>query len=228
MAKSMALGMKKQSGLASIRAASIRAASIRAAGAMALFSPLMAVAVPGVALAQAQASDPAVQTVEALNAGLIATMKAQGGQVARARVIGPVVDRAFDIPAMARLSVGPPWTTFSPLEQANVVAAFRAMTVAQYAANFDSYSGEKLALVGAVDTRGTDKLVRTQLTGPGTNEALNYRLRENGGQWKIIDVFYRNAISQIATRRSDFAGVIAKGGAQALVAHLNRLAANPK
>ncbi|WCT77105.1 ABC transporter substrate-binding protein [Novosphingobium humi] len=201
-------------------------ASLRGAVALALLAPAAALAVPGVAMAQA--GDPAAQTVEALNAGLIATMKAQGGQAARARVIGPVVDRAFDIPAMARLSVGPPWTTFSPLEQANVIGAFRAMTVAQYAANFDSYSGEKLSLVGAVETRGTDKLVRTQLTGPGTNESLNYRLRESGGQWKIIDVFYRNAISQIATRRSDFAGVIAKGGPGALVAHLNRLAANPK
>lgn len=201
-------------------------ASLRGAVALALLAPVAALAVPGVAMAQA--GDPAAQTIEGLNAGLIATMKAQGGQAARARVIGPVVDRTFDIPAMARLSVGPPWTTFSPLEQANVVAAFRAMTVAQYAANFDSYSGEKLSLVGGVETRGTDKLVRTQLTGPGTNESLNYRLRENGGQWKIIDVFYRNAISQIATRRSDFAGVIAKGGAGALVAHLNRLAANPK
>ncbi|MBN9142999.1 MULTISPECIES: ABC transporter substrate-binding protein [unclassified Novosphingobium] len=201
-------------------------ASLRGAVALALLAPVSVVAVPGAAMAQA--GDPAAQTVEALNAGLIATMKAQGGQAARARVIGPVVDRAFDIPAMARLSVGPPWTTFSPLEQANVIAAFRAMTVAQYAANFDSYSGEKLSLVGGVETRGTDKLVRTQLTGPGTNESLNYRLRENGGQWRIIDVFYRNAISQIATRRSDFAGVIAKGGPGALVAHLNRLAANPK
>ena len=201
--------------------------AFRAALALGIILPVSLTAAPGVAMAQA--GDPAAQTVEALDAGLIATMKTGGGQAARARVIGPVVDRAFDIPAMARLSVGPPWTTFSQLEQAGVINAFRAMTVAQYAANFDSYAGEKISLVGNVETRGTDKLVRTQLTGPGgTNEALNYRLRENGGQWKIIDVFYRNAISQIATRRSDFAGVIAKGGAPALVAHLNRLAANPK
>lgn len=201
--------------------------AFRAALALGIILPVSLAAAPGVAMAQA--GDPAAQTVEALDAGLIATMKTGGGQAARARVIGPVVDRAFDIPAMARLSVGPAWTTFSQLEQAGVINAFRAMTVAQYAANFDSYAGEKISLVGNVETRGTDKLVRTQLTGPGgTNEALNYRLRENGGQWKIIDVFYRNAISQIATRRSDFAGVIAKGGAPALVAHLNRLAANPK
>ena len=84
-------------------------------------------------------------------------------------------------------------------------------------------------MVGAVEVRGVDKLVRTTLTSPGSPvEELNYRLRETGGQWKIIDVYYKNAISQLATRRSDFAGVVNKGGAPALIAHLNQLAANPK
>ncbi|RVU05460.1 hopanoid biosynthesis protein HpnM [Novosphingobium umbonatum] len=179
--------------------------------------------------AMAQASDPAAQVVDGLDSALIATMKTGGGIAARAHVIGPAVDRAFDLPLMARLSVGPAWTGFSPQEQAGVIAAFRAMSVAQYAANFDSYSGEKFTLTGPVEVRGTDRLVRTTLTGPkGVNEALNYRLRESGGQWKIIDVFYRNAISQLATRRSDFSAVLAKGGAPALISHLNRLAANPK
>jgi phospholipid transport system substrate-binding protein len=185
---------------------------------------------PQVVLAQGLAvqSDPAVAAVEALDAGLIATMKAGGGQAARSRVIGPVVDRVFDIGLMARLSVGPAWTSFSPAEQAGVVAAFRAMTVAQYAANFDDYSGEKFTIIGPADTRGTDKLVRTTLTGPGTSEQLNYRLRDTGNGWRVIDVFYRNAISQLATRRSDFAGVVAKGGAAGLISHLNALAAHPK
>jgi len=192
----------------------------------ALMTGFLVAAAPQGALAQA--GDPAAATVEALDAGLLAAMKTTGGQAARARVIAPVVERAFDIPLMARLSVGLPWTTFSTAEQAAVVGSFRAMIVAQYAANFDSYNGEKFALVGPVETRAGDKLVRTLLSGKGVNEALNYRLRDAGGQWKIIDVYYRNSISQLATRRSDFAGVVSKGGAQGLVIHLNRLAANPK
>ncbi|WP_227711393.1 ABC transporter substrate-binding protein [Novosphingobium ovatum] len=192
--------------------------------------PLAMVVAP--VTAQAQAADPALATVEALDNGLIALMKAAAGganQAARARQIGPVVDRAFDIPAMARLAVGAPWTGFSPQDQTAVVAAFRAMTVAQYATNFDGYAGEKIAITGPVETRGADKLVRTQLTGPrGTNESLNYRLRQSGGQWKIIDVIYRQGVSELATRRSDFAAVVAKGGAPALIQHLNRIAANPK
>ena len=119
--------------------------------------------------------------------------------------------------------------TVLPADQTALQAAFRALTVAQYAKNFDGYSGQRFAIVGAVETRGVDKLVRTTLATPGgSTEILNYRLRETGGQWKIIDVYYRNAISQLATRRSDFAGVVNKGGAPALIAHLNALAANPK
>lgn len=192
---------------------------------------LAAAAVLAVPAAMAQASDPAAQTVEALDNGLLAAMRAGGaaGQAGRARILAPVVDRAFDLPLMTRLSVGPLWTTMSPRDQAGLQVAFRALTIAQYAKNFDGYSGERFALAGNVETRGTDRLVRTTLSSPGRSpEVLNYRLREAGGQWKIIDVYYKNAISQLATRRADFAGVVNKGGAPALIQHLNRLAANPK
>src|SRR5436853_458516 len=55
--------------------------------------------------------------------------------------------------------------------------------------------------------------------------AIAYRLRSSGGSWKIVDVFYRNSISQLATRRSDFSRVLATGGAKALIKHLDALAA---
>ncbi len=179
--------------------------------------------------AMAQAIDPAAATVAALNNGLLAIMHAgaAAGQAGRARQIAPVIDRAFDLPLMARLSVGPAWTGFTTQNQQALMAAFRALTVAQYAKNFDGWSGERFTILPQVDTRGTDRLVRTTLSSPGSVNVLDYRLRQNGGTWKIIDVYYRNAISQLATRRSDFAAVVAKGGAPALIAHLDRLAMNP-
>lgn len=174
----------------------------------------------------AQAADPARATVQALDDGLIGIMKARGAQASRAATIAPVVDRAFDLPLMTRLAVGPTWTSIAPADQQALVAAFRRMTIAQYAANFDSWSGETFTIAPNVETRGTDKLVRTTLNQPKQGPvAISYRLRQNGASWKIIDIFYRNAISQIATRRSDFATVLAKGGAKALIAHLNAIAA---
>ena len=194
--------------------------------ALALFAaPLLATA------ALAQASDPAA-TVSALDAGLIALMHDKGGQQARSHAIAPVIDRSFDLAAMTRLAVGPEWPKIAAREQAGLVSAFRAMTVAQYARNFDGWSGQRFVLVGAVEARGGDRLVRTELVSPGGDkEALAYRLREDApgsGRWRIIDVYYRNGISQLATRRSDFATVLARGGAPALIAHLQALANNPK
>lgn len=188
-----------------------------------LAAAVMAAAVP----IAAQAEDPAVAPVQALDNGLIAIMKAgkAAGVRGRAAQITPVIARSFDLPLMTRLAVGPTWNSFSPAQQEAVVAAFRRMTIAQYASNFDSWSGQSFVIDPQVEARGTDRLVRTTLKDKGGDVAIAYRLRQDGGAWKIIDVFYKNSISQIATRRSDFAAVLAKGGAPALVSHLNALAA---
>lgn len=184
----------------------------------------LAAAVPVAAAPPAFAADPAQGTVDALHAGLLSAMRSGGTQASRARAIAPVVDRTFDLPLMTRLSVGPAWTTVPAAQQTALVQAFRNLTVAQYAKNFSSYGGERF-VIGGVDARGGDKLVRTTLNSGRTAESLNYRLRASSGQWKIIDVYYRNSISQLATRRADFDRVMKTGGASALIAHLNRLAA---
>lgn len=178
------------------------------------------------AAAVAQAEDPARTTVQALDDGLIAIMK--GGKAAgvagRSAMIGPIVDRTFDLPLMTRLVVGPTWNTISPADQTALVAAFRKMTVGQYARNFDSWSGESFVIAPQVEERAGDRLVRTTLRGAGEPVSISYRLRQNGGRWRIIDIFYKNAISQLATRRADFSGILASGGPRALIAHLDQLA----
>lgn len=190
------------------------------------FIPIAALIALAPAAASAQAGSP-VATVEALDAGLVAIMKAgrAAGQKGRAAAIAPVVDRGFDLPLMTRLAVGPAWTTTAPADQQALVAAFRRLTIAQYAGNFDSFAGETFVVNPQVEARGGDRLVRTTLKTKTGSEALAYRLRPSGGQWKIIDVFYRSAISQLATRRADFAAVLRTGGAKALTQHLNALAA---
>ena len=183
----------------------------------------------GAAPVLAQAADPARATVDALDDGIIAMMKGGGNAASRGTAIAPVLDRAYDLSLMTRLSVGPSWTAIAPADQKALVAAFRKMTIAQYARNFDRFSGERFAVDPKIEERGGDKLVRTTLTSPGDAPvAISYRLRQDGGSWKIIDVFYKNAISQIATRRSDFASVLEKQGARGLITHLDGMAAGDR
>jgi len=127
------------------------------------------------------------------------------------------------MPTMTGFAVGPAWASFTPAQKSQAVAAFTRLSVANYAKNFDGWSGESFVIDG-VQVRGADKIVQTRLVRAGAAPvSLLYRMRQSGGAWKIIDVYY-GAISQLTTRRSEFAGPVAQGGAPALIAHMNQAA----
>jgi phospholipid transport system substrate-binding protein len=113
----------------------------------------------------------------------------------------------------------------SPQNQQALITAFSRMTVASYAKNFDSYSGEQFTVDPSVQTKGEDKLVSSKLIGSNKSATpFIYRMRQVGGSWKVIDVFLNGYVSQLATRRADFASTVASGGAPALTAKINALA----
>jgi phospholipid transport system substrate-binding protein len=201
-------------------------AMLRSSVLPALLPVLLIALAPVLSPSVAQAQDAASAPVQALDDGLIAIMK--GGKAmgfaGRSARIGPVVDRVFDIPLMTRLAVGPAWTGMTPGDQTGVTAAFRRLTISQYAGNFDGWSGEAFTVDPKVEARAGDKLVKTTLKAPkGDATQLAYRLRQGAGGWRVIDVFYQNSISQLATRRSDFARIVTTGGAKGLIAHLDQL-----
>jgi phospholipid transport system substrate-binding protein len=174
------------------------------------------------ALALAQASDPAAAKVQAFYDTLLDTMK-QGkslGSEGRYRKLEPAVQQTFDLPVMTRFAAGPKWSSFSPVEQQQVIKAFSRMSVATYAKNFDSYDGQSFTVDPNVQTRGADKLVKTQLIQKGKAPIdLTYRMRGT----KVIDVYYQGSVSQLTTQRSDFSATVASSGAAGLVKKLDAL-----
>lgn len=199
---------------------------------MSRFIPLHHASIGVVALtiavaAPAQLADPAQTPVQALDDGLVAIMKGgkKLGFAGRAAQIAPVVDRAFDLPLMTRLAVGTPWLKASAAERTALQAAFRKLTINEYARNFDDWSGQAFAIDPKVDARGGDRLVKTKLSAPrDAPVSIAYRVHQVGSDWKITDVYYKNAISQLTTRRADFEAILAKGGPSALISHINALA----
>ncbi len=174
------------------------------------------------------AADPAASQIEAFDGELLATMKAGPtlGPQGRYRRLTPLVERAFDLPLMTRFAVGPDWTKMSEPDHRALIGAFTRLTAASYAKNFDHWGGERLTVDPTVAVRGADKIVRSQIVpAGGAPTDLMYRMRQDGGTWKIVDVYY-GAISQLTTRRSDFAAPLAAGGAAGLEKHLDALTAS--
>ena len=182
---------------------------------------LLPLAVPA-----AQAADPAAAApIEALNQALLGIMKAGTSTPfpQRFNALAPVVDKAFDLPAVLRASIGPRFEGLPANQQADLLDAFRKFTVASYVANFNDYGGEKLQVVPGQREVGADLVVQTRIVpASGSPTPIDYVMRRTPDGWKAIDVLLNGSISQNAVKRSDFRSLVTSSSAQRLIDSLRR------
>lgn len=176
--------------------------------------------------AAAQGADDPKAIVQSFYDTLEETMK-QGEQLGfegRYKKLDPVIDQTFDVPVMAKIAIGSEWTVFTADEKTRMLDAFNRYMVTTYAARFKSYKGQKFE-VGEVKTPADKRvLVDTKLfRSNGEPVSLKYLFwPSKDGSWKIIDVYYSGAISEMARMRSDFSATVTEGGADALIAALEK------
>src|SRR5271168_1844014 len=165
-------------------------------------------------------------TVQGLYDVLLSTMKNGRtlGQSGRFTQLEPVIRRTFDFPSMARLSVGPSWATLTEAQRQQVTESFGRYISAIYADRFDTYAGQQLQVIGE-QPAVTGILVRSQIVKAyGEPVNVDYMMRRNGDSWLISDIYLDGAISEVATRRSEFAAILKTEGIDGLIAALNRKA----
>ncbi|MGA7265884.1 MAG: ABC transporter substrate-binding protein [Stellaceae bacterium] len=166
-------------------------------------------------------------TVQGLYDALLGTMKNGRilGQSGRFMQIEPVIRRTFDIPSMTRLSVGSSyWAGLSEAQRRQLTESFGRYISAIYADRFDSYAGQKLQVTGE-QPNPAGVIVKSQIVkANGEPVQVDYMMRRNGDGWLISDVYLDGAISEVATRRSEFAAILKNDGIDGLIAALNRKA----
>lgn len=163
------------------------------------------------------------ETVRSLYDTLLLTMQNGPALGPRGRYaqIAPVVRRVFDIPLMTRLAVGPEWAGLTEPQRQQVSQAFERYIAAIYAERFNSYSGERLQVTGEQPSAG-GTMITSQITkSNGEPVNINYLMRQNGGLWQITDVYLDGTISELATRRSEFAAILRAQGIAGLIETLN-------
>ncbi len=163
-------------------------------------------------------------TVQGFYDALLNTMKNGHslGQSGRFAQLDPIVRRTFDIAAMARLSVGPPWSSLTETQRREVIESFARYIAAIYADRFDSYAGQKLQVTGE-QPAAVGLMVKSQIIkANGEPVNLAYMMRRDGDAWLIADIYLDGAISEVATRRSEFSAILKNEGVDGLIAALNR------
>jgi len=181
-----------------------------------------AVALPA-RYAAAVAGSGGADTVRAFYSTLLDTMRSgrQLGPQGRYARLAPAIAQNFDIPLMTRLAIGPDWNTLTPAQQAQVTDAFQRYVAAVYAERFDSYAGEQLKVTGEEASPGGTVILSQIIQSNGEPVHINYLMRDN----KIADVYLNGTISELATRRSEFSGILHSQGINGLITALNNKAA---
>jgi phospholipid transport system substrate-binding protein len=165
-------------------------------------------------------------TVKGLYDALLNTMKNGRilGQSGRFAQLDPVIRRSFDIASMARLSIGSSWAGLRESQRQQITESFGRYISAIYADRFDSYAGQKLEVTGE-QPASSGVMVRSQIIkASGEPVKVDYMMRRNGESWLISDIYLDGAISEVATRRSEFSAILKNEGIDGLIAALNRKA----
>ncbi len=166
---------------------------------------------------------PAIDVVENLHKTLLIVMK-EGNKIGyqgRYDQLAPVITGSFDMPFIAKTVLGRYWETMNSEQKSKFVETFSKLSIATYAANFDTYSGERFKTVSEKEVGGGRILVQSQLIkSDGGQVQLDYLLHRTDGQWRIINVI-AEGVSDLALKRADYSAFLKNKRFEALLQKLN-------
>jgi phospholipid transport system substrate-binding protein len=170
--------------------------------------------------------DPPSSVIDAFYKVLVDTMKQAKalGVKGRYEKMKAIVEATFDFPAMTEAAVGSAWSGIPAAARVALIDAFKRMTTATYAHNFDGYGGERFDVDPKARTRGQYQVVHSTLVRPKQESVgFDYLMHPVASTWKAVDIYYSGTVSQLAQRRSEFSAVLRSGGADDLLRRLNDL-----
>ncbi|MEE2661494.1 MAG: ABC transporter substrate-binding protein [Pseudomonadota bacterium] len=118
----------------------------------------------------------------------------------------------FDMPQIARFTLGRYWRIASNEEKTEFTELFERFFVQAYSNRFRDLSGKKFLVTQSRKISTSQSLVLSEIIIPGKPSIkVNWRVRSKGINYKVIDVVVEG-ISMSVTQRDEFVSVIRQTG----------------
>lgn len=132
---------------------------------------------------------------------------------ARREAFRKLLQTNFDMAWIGQFVLGKHWRRASPDQRETYLKLFEESIVFTYTNQFDEYSGQTFEVTGNTEAdRFT--LVKSKIVDPAAPESsvlVDWRLIEDGGNFKIVDVVIEG-ISMGITQRNEYSAVIDSNG----------------
>ncbi len=136
--------------------------------------------------------------------------------------IWEIANPMFDFVEISRRSIGRPWKGFSEKEKTRFTEVFSQFFGATYIDKLQGeYHNEKIN-IGKELIKGDRALVQTKLLRETTAIALDFRMKNIDGQWKIYDVLVEDGISLVKNYRVQFSSALKKETPAQLIKKLEK------
>jgi phospholipid transport system substrate-binding protein len=207
---------------------SITSTERRTRGILRLARPAMAIlvavvsvlAAPGVrAATESEAAARAViaETVDEVLAVLRDKSKSTEDRI---RSLEQIVYGRFDLYVMSRLVLARNWKRFSEEQKEQYVTEFKRYLTNSYGNRIERYDQQEVEIIGEREEPRGDVVVKTKILGGEFEGALvDYRLRKQGSDWRVIDVVIEG-ISMVSNYRDQFKSIVSTGGPELLLEKL--------
>lgn len=174
--------------------------------------------------AQEVSAAGARQAVDRLNGVLIEVMKNAKplGYQGRYSKLEPVVKQTHEFEAIAQIALGTYWKDLNDDQKKAFVEKLTDLSVATYAAQFNSYSGEEFKYESELPMKSNRITLRYQLIAPKEKPVkFEYILGQIDGQWSIINIVV-DGISDLALKKAQYTSVMEREGFDSLLNKLNQ------
>jgi phospholipid transport system substrate-binding protein len=166
----------------------------------------------------ALAETPTAQIQQTIEQVLKVVANTATGEAERREMLRSALFTRFDWHEMARQSLGKHWPSASGRED-EFVTALAGFLGATYVGKIGSYKDEKILFLREVVDHERAQVMTRIISHKGEPMAIDYRLHQVDGQWKIYDVVLED-ISLVVNFRSQFNRILAKGSFDDLLKQL--------
>jgi phospholipid transport system substrate-binding protein len=159
---------------------------------------------------------------------VVAVAKSAPDRKALIAGVKPVLENILSFDAMTRRAVGPGWRQFTPEQQKEAIRLFTTLILRTYTAKFTPGELPGVEYKTASSPAPNRVEIPTTSLYKGSRYDVIYRLEEtDGAPWRITDVVIEG-VSMVANYRAQFDSQFKQGGADAVIAALNRSVAESK
>ena len=134
--------------------------------------------------------------------------------------IAAVIDDGFDFRSMSQSVLATNWKKATPEERTRFTEFFSQYIEETYRSRIEAYTNEEIIYKDEV-VRGKRAVVETIIKTDSTEIPVNYKLKNNDGEWYAYDVIVEG-VSLVNNYRNTFAVIVKNEGMDGLLSDIQR------